>query len=49
MRDYSVIVPQDMTEGTSQDAKKWSLFNIDTFFGEVVSSTELLECWGLKD
>ena len=48
MRDYHIIVPEDMTEGTSLEAKKWSLFNINTFFGEVVNSKALLSCWGLK-
>lgn len=48
MRDYHIIVPEDMTEGTSPEAKKWSLFNIGTFFGEVVDSKDLLDCWGLK-
>ncbi len=47
MRDYHIIVPKDMTEGTSDEAKKWSLFNIGTFFGEVVGSKELLSCWGM--
>ena len=49
MRDYHIVVPEDMTEGTSIEAKKWSLFNINTFFGEVVNSKDLLSCWGLKD
>lgn len=49
MRDYHIVVPKDMTEGTSDDAKKWSLFNIGTFFGEVVDSKELLSSWGLED
>ena len=47
MLDYSIVIPRDMTEGTSVEAKKWSLFNIDTFFGEVVDSIDLLNCWGL--
>jgi ureidoacrylate peracid hydrolase len=48
MHDYHIIVPEDMTEGTSPEAKKWSLFNIGTFFGEVVDSKDLLVCWGFK-
>ena len=47
MRDYYVIVPRDLTEGTSPEAKEWSLRNVDMFFGEVVESTDLLTCWGL--
>jgi ureidoacrylate peracid hydrolase len=45
MRDYHIVVPEDMTEGTSREAKEWSLFNISKFFGEVVESDELLRCW----
>jgi ureidoacrylate peracid hydrolase len=45
MRDYHIVVPEDLTEGTSPEAKKWSLFNISTFFGEVVDSKHLLRCW----
>jgi ureidoacrylate peracid hydrolase len=45
MREYYVVIPSDLTEGTSTEAKKWSLLNLDMFFGEVVSSNEILECW----
>ena len=48
MRDYFAVVPSDLTEGTSTEAKKWSLSNIDGFFGQVVDSGDLLRCWGLK-
>ena len=47
MRDYQVVVPGDLTEGTSPEAKEWSLKNIDMFFGEIVDSQDLLRCWGL--
>ena len=49
MKDYYIVVPEDMTEGTTKEAKKWSLSNIDTFFGEVVNSKDLLSSWGIKD
>jgi ureidoacrylate peracid hydrolase len=45
MREYYIVIPSDLTEGTSPEAKKWSLLNMDMFFGEVVSSKEILECW----
>jgi ureidoacrylate peracid hydrolase len=45
MREYFIVVPFDLTEGTSAEAKKWSLSNLDVFFGEVVPSKEILECW----
>jgi ureidoacrylate peracid hydrolase len=48
MRDYFTLVPSDLTEGTSVEAKQWSLANINMFFGEVVDSESLLRCWGLK-
>jgi ureidoacrylate peracid hydrolase len=47
--DYHIVVPSDLTEGTSAEAKKWSLANIDMFFGEVVDSADLLRCWGLDE
>lgn len=46
MRDYYIVVPSDLTEGTSPAAKEWSLANIDMFFGEVVISEKVLRCWG---
>ena len=45
MREYYIVIPSDLTEGTSTDAKEWSLSNLDMFFGEVVSSNDILECW----
>ncbi len=33
----------------SRGAKERSLSNIDTFFGEVVDSGALLQCWGIAD
>ena len=45
MREYYIVIPSDLTEGTSREAKKWSLLNLDMFFGEVVSSDKILECW----
>jgi len=47
MRDYFAVVPSDLTEGTSPEAKRASLSNIDLFFAEVVESKDLLRCWGL--
>ncbi|MGD0236296.1 MAG: hypothetical protein ABSC55_17390 [Syntrophorhabdales bacterium] len=45
MRDYHVVIPSGLTEGTSAEAKKLALANIDTFFGEVVDSEGLLRRW----
>jgi nicotinamidase-related amidase len=47
-RDYYVVVPSDLTEGTSPEAKELTLANIDVFFGQVVDSGSLLQCWNLK-
>lgn len=46
MRDYHVVVPEDLTEGTTAEAKHWSLSNVGMFFGEVVRSEDLLQAWG---
>ena len=45
MREYHIVIPSDLTEGTSSEAKEWSLRNMDMFFGEVVWSSEILEAW----
>lgn len=45
MREYHIVIPSDLTEGTSVEAKKSSLLNLDMFFGEVVSSDAILESW----
>ena len=45
MREYYVVIPSDLTEGTSTEAKQWSLLNLDMFFGEVVTSEQILVCW----
>ncbi len=47
MRDYRVVVPSDLTEGISPEAKEWSLKIIDLFFGQVVESKDLMACWRL--
>jgi ureidoacrylate peracid hydrolase len=45
MKEYYIVIPSDLTEGTSSDAKKWSLLNLDMFFAEVVSSDDIIKCW----
>jgi ureidoacrylate peracid hydrolase len=45
MREYHIVIPSDLTEGTTTEAKKWSLLNLNMFFGEVVSSNEILASW----
>jgi ureidoacrylate peracid hydrolase len=45
MREYYIVIPSDLTEGTSSEAKKSSLLNLDMFFAEIVSSNEIIECW----
>ena len=47
-RDYHIVILEDLTEGTSPEAKKWSLNNINSFFGEIVQSQDLLKCWDLR-
>jgi ureidoacrylate peracid hydrolase len=48
MRDYYPVVPSDLTEASSPEAKAASLANIDAFFGQVVDSGMLLHCWGIE-
>lgn len=45
MRDYYIVIPSDLTEGTSAEAKKSSLLNLEMFFAELVSSNEIIESW----
>lgn len=45
MMDYHIVVPSDLTAGVNEQAKQMSLFNINTFFGEVVESKRILEAW----
>ncbi len=47
MREYFIVVPSDLTEATSAEAKKWSLSNIDMYFGQVIDSESLLRCWNI--
>jgi hypothetical protein len=45
MMDYHIVVPSDLTSGVSGQAKEMSLFNIGTFFGEVVDSGGIVSAW----
>ncbi len=45
MMDYHIVIPSDLTAGVNEQAKQMSLFNINTFFGEVVESKRILEAW----
>lgn len=45
MMDYHIVVPADLTAGVNEEAKRMSLLNINTFFGEVVESESILEAW----
>lgn len=47
MRDFSVVIAEDLTAGTSPEAKRSSLQNLARFFGEVVSSDRILAAWGI--
>jgi ureidoacrylate peracid hydrolase len=45
MLDYHIVVPSDLTAGVNDQVKQMSLFNIDTFFGEVVESGYIVSTW----
>ncbi len=45
MRDYSIVIPREMTEGTTPEAKRLSLETLEHFFAEVIYSDDLMRCW----
>ena len=45
MRDYYVVFASDCTATYSQRAHDATLQNIDHFFGQVVTSEEIMACW----
>jgi ureidoacrylate peracid hydrolase len=45
MLDYHIVLPSDLTAGVNDQAKQMSLFNINTFFGEVVESDSIVSAW----
>jgi ureidoacrylate peracid hydrolase len=45
MMDYHIVILSDLTAGVSEEAKQMSLYNINTFFGEVVESERIPEIW----
>ena len=45
MMDYHIVLPSDLTAGVNDHAKEMSLFNIGTFFGEVVLSERIVKAW----
>lgn len=45
MLDYHVVVPSDLVAGVNDELKAAALTNIDLFFGQVVTSADLLAAW----
>jgi ureidoacrylate peracid hydrolase len=45
MRDYYVVFTSDCSATYAQAQHDATLFNIDQFFGEVVSSEQIMACW----
>jgi ureidoacrylate peracid hydrolase len=45
LRDYYVVFTNDCSATFSQAQHDAALFNIDQFFGQVVSSDEIIACW----
>ena len=45
MLDYHIVLPSDLTAGVNDQAKQMSLYNINTFFGEVVESDSIVSAW----
>ena len=45
MKDYYVLFTSDCCATYSQAQHDATLFNIDQFFGQVVTSDEIMACW----
>jgi ureidoacrylate peracid hydrolase len=45
LRDYYVVFTSDCSATYSQAAHDATLYNIDQFFGEVVTSEQVMACW----
>jgi ureidoacrylate peracid hydrolase len=45
LKDYYVVFTSDCTATYSQQQHDATLFNIDQFFGEVVTAEEVMKCW----
>lgn len=48
MRNYYVVVPDDLCVGTDEELHRSTLQNINRYFGTVTSSDELLQMWEAK-
>jgi ureidoacrylate peracid hydrolase len=48
MRDYYVVMPGDCTATYRKAEHEASLHNIDQFFGEVVTSDAVMDCWSAR-
>ena len=49
MRDYYVVFTSDCSATYSQAAHDATLFNLEHFFGEVVTSEQVIACWPAAD
>jgi ureidoacrylate peracid hydrolase len=45
LKDYYVVFTSDCTATYSRQQHDAALFNIDQFFGEVVTSEQVMQCW----
>jgi hypothetical protein len=45
LKDYYVVFTSDCSATFSQAAHDATLHNIDSFFGEVVTSEQVMACW----
>ncbi len=46
MRDYYIVVPNDLVATMSEELHRCSLMNLERWFATVTSSAELLRLWG---
>jgi ureidoacrylate peracid hydrolase len=47
MHDYYLVFVGDCAATTSQAAHDMTLANVDQFFGQVATSTQIMEAWGV--
>ncbi len=48
MKDYYIVLLDDCSSAASEESHNSSINNIKLFFGEVVDSSDVLRCWGIK-
>lgn len=45
LKDYYIVAPEDCISSLNKEMHEASLFSIDKWFGHVLNSDEVVECW----